>query len=98
MSRAHWLCIAYAFPPINRSGTHRTLGFVKHLDRLGWSATVLTVEPRDEPLDESLLSKIPASTTLLRVPWVAVIERIKRIVDCRLRIADWSLAHTHSAI
>jgi glycosyltransferase involved in cell wall biosynthesis len=77
--RSNWLCVAYAFPPINRSGTHRTLGFVKHLDRLGWDATVLTVKPDGEPLDESLLKRVPASTTVLRTPWVNLIERIKRL-------------------
>jgi glycosyltransferase involved in cell wall biosynthesis len=75
--RSHWLCVAYAFPPINRSGTHRTLAFVKHLDRLGWDATVLTVEPRDEPLDSSLVAQIPVSTEVIRVPWANIIERIK---------------------
>jgi glycosyltransferase involved in cell wall biosynthesis len=37
------------------------------------------VEPRDEPLDESLLREIPASTTVFRTPWVDVIERIKTV-------------------
>lgn len=77
--RPHWLCVAYAFPPINRSGTHRTLGFVRHLDRLGWDATVLTVIPRAEPLDESLVREVPLSTTVLRTSWVNPIERIKTL-------------------
>ncbi len=77
--RPHWLCVAYAFPPINRSGTQRTLGFVRHLDRLGWDATVLTVIPRGEPLDESLVREVPPSTTVLRTPWVNPIERIKTL-------------------
>ena len=81
--RRRWLCVAYAFPPINRSGTHRTLAFVKHLDRLGWDATVLTVEPCDEPRDASLVDEVPASTTVLRVPWINVIEHTK--AACRFR-------------
>ena len=82
--RRRWLCIAYAFPPINRSGTHRTLGFVRHLDRLGWDASVLTVRqsrldgsPRDEPLDESLMGEVPDSTNVVRTPWVDRIARVK---------------------
>ncbi len=75
--RLHWLCIAYAFPPINRSGTHRTLGFVNHLDRLGWDATVLTVEPGSEPVDEALSSRVPAGTTVIRTPWVDLIDVAK---------------------
>jgi glycosyltransferase involved in cell wall biosynthesis len=86
--RKHWLCVAYAFPPINRSGTHRTLGFVKHLDRLGWDATVLTVGPQDEPMDESLCDEVPASTTILRTHWIDVHGQIKRIVDSRSSMVD----------
>ncbi len=77
--------MAYAFPPINRSGTHRTLGFVKHLDRLGWDATVLTVEPRGEPLDEQLSGDIPASTTVLQTPWIDWIARIKESLPAHRR-------------
>ena len=77
--RRHWFCIAYAFPPIQRSGTLRTLGFVRHLDRWGWDATVLTVEPNGEPLDPSLVPLIPSSTTLLRTPWVDIISRVKSV-------------------
>ncbi len=86
--RPHWLCIAYSFPPINRSGTHRTLGFVKNLHQAGWDATVLTVEPRDEPIDESLLRHVPSSTTILRTPQFDPAERVKRIADWGLRIGD----------
>ena len=84
--RPRWLCVAYAFPPINRSGTHRTLGFVKHLDRLGWDATVLTVTPGGEPVneslmrDESLFNEVPASTTVVRAQWVNIVDRVKTLV------------------
>ncbi len=62
-----WLCIAYAFPPINRSGTHRTLEFVRHLSKADWPATVLTATPDHEPTDTSLLSWVPQSTEIIRV-------------------------------
>jgi len=75
--RRHWLCIAYAFPPVNRSGTHRTLAFVRHLHDLGWDATVLTVDPMHEPLDESLLDRVPSNATIIRTPWRDLIAWLK---------------------
>ncbi|MDO8632520.1 MAG: glycosyltransferase [Phycisphaerales bacterium] len=74
--RRSWLCIAYAFPPVNRSGTHRTLAFVRHLHRAGWDATVLTVHPRDEPTDDSLFSELPDSTSIIRTRWFRPVERL----------------------
>lgn len=85
--RRRWLCIAYAFPPIHRSGTQRTLSFVKHLDEAGWDATVLTVHPRDEQTDDALLSELPARTEVLRSPWVdplAWAARLRRVFRPRL--------------
>ena len=76
-ARRRWLCVAYAFPPINRSGTHRTLGFVRHLDRLGWDATVLTVKPRGEALDASLARDVPRSTRVIPVECVDLIGKAK---------------------
>ncbi len=75
--RGRWLCIAYAFPPINRSGTHRTLGFVKQLDRLGWDAAVITANPNDDPLDDALLNEIPHTTRVVRTPWTDPIAQLK---------------------
>ena len=83
-----WLCIAYAFPPINRSGTHRTLGFVKHLDRLGWAATVLTVDPRGESIDDSLNARVPSRTTIVRVPCPNLVGELKRLTDWRTFLRD----------
>ena len=81
--RLRWLCIAYAFPPINRSGTHRTLGFVRHLERLGADATVLTVEPGQETTDAGLLAKVPASTQVIRTRWANLHAQVKTMVDGR---------------
>lgn len=77
--RSSLLCIAYAFPPINRSGTHRTLGFIRHLDRWGWDATVLTVEPEGEPVDPELEKRVPASTTVLRTRWAPLTRRVREL-------------------
>jgi len=79
--RRHWLCVAYAFPPINRSGTQRTLGFVRLLDTLGWDADVLTVQgDAAEPTDASLTNQVPSSTTVVRVPWINLVDRLSRFV------------------
>ncbi len=81
-SRRHrnWLCIAYAFPPIQRSGVHRTLGFVRHLSNRGWNATVLTVDPDDEPIDEASLEMVPGSVDVIRTPWHDLIAKTKRFL------------------
>lgn len=76
----NWLCIAYAFPPIQRSGVHRTLGFVRHLSKRGWNATVLTVEPGDEPIDEASLELVPGSVDVIRTPWHDLIAKTKRFL------------------
>ena len=78
LDRRRWLCVAYAFPPINRSGTHRTLGFVRHLHRLGWDATVITADPRGESCDAALSLRVPASTKVVRTFWVDAVEWLKR--------------------
>ena len=75
-----WLCIAYAFPPIQRSGVHRTLGFVRHLSKRGWNATVLTVDPGDEPIDEASVELVPGSVDVIRTPWHDLIAKTKRFL------------------
>ncbi|UCG15698.1 MAG: glycosyltransferase [Phycisphaerales bacterium] len=77
--RPSLLCIAYAFAPVNRSGTHRTLGFIRHLDRWGWDATVLTVEPQGEPVDAELEKRVPASTTVVRTHWAPLTRRVREL-------------------
>ena len=76
--RKKWLCVAYAFPPINRSGTHRTAAFVRHLARMGWDAEVITVEPRGEPIDMALAKQIPPITKVHCTRWVDLVEIAKR--------------------
>ncbi|RME38879.1 MAG: hypothetical protein D6788_06535 [Planctomycetota bacterium] len=78
--RPVFLCIAYAFPPILRSGTHRTLGFVRHLDALGWRAVVVTVKPDGEPVDAALLDRVPPGTRVIRTEWTDYIDRAKRFL------------------
>jgi len=86
--RKRWLCIAYAFAPMQRSGTHRTLAFVKHLSKLGWDATVLTVNTDNEPTDDSLLKDVPSSTRIERTRWLHPIEMLKSIYRIPLGIVS----------
>src|SRR5438093_2693036 len=61
------LVLAYAFPPCNVSGTHRTLAFVKYLAREGWHSTVVCARnPVDPARDSTLLSQVPAGTEVVR--------------------------------
>ncbi|MCH7594997.1 MAG: glycosyltransferase family 4 protein [Planctomycetes bacterium] len=92
--RPSWLCVAYAFPPISRSGTHRTLSFVRHLDRLGWDATVITAQPDGEPIDEALTKLIPSSTSVTRAPWSDLIDVVKQT----LHLPSRELARTPRSV
>lgn len=76
----NWLCIAYAFPPIRRSGTHRTAAFVRHLSRMGWRASVLTVQPGVEPVDAVSEVSLPRCTEVCRTRWSDPILWIKSSV------------------
>ncbi|MBN1514350.1 MAG: glycosyltransferase [Phycisphaerae bacterium] len=76
--RRSLLCVAYAFAPVLRSGTHRTLAFVRHLDRRGWDSTVITVQPDGEPADLDLLSRVPERTRVIRTHWAPLTEQFKR--------------------
>jgi glycosyltransferase involved in cell wall biosynthesis len=62
-----------------RSGTHRTLAFIRHLDRRGWDTTVITVEPDGEPVDADLLARVPAGTRVIRTPWSPLTQQLKRM-------------------
>jgi glycosyltransferase involved in cell wall biosynthesis len=63
--------IAEGFPPLGGSGVQRTTKFVKYLLDFGWQSAVLTGDSeryRSMELDRSLLSEIPDSTEILRLP------------------------------
>ncbi|MGA2296043.1 MAG: glycosyltransferase [FCB group bacterium] len=63
------LIIAYYFPPSGGPGVQRVLKNVKYLPEFGWQPIVLTVSNGQFPArDESLLSQIPDSTIVKRVP------------------------------
>lgn len=63
------LVVAYHFPPGGGPGVQRVLKHVTYLREAGWRPVVLTVENGDFPArDESLLARIPADVTVIRVP------------------------------
>jgi glycosyl transferase family 4 len=61
------LVVAYSFPPSSVIATHRTLAFVKYLERSGWRSSVLCAEnPSFPQRDDGLLAQIPATTRVIR--------------------------------
>jgi len=61
------LVIAYDFPPRRTSGVYRTTNLTKHLFRLGWQVTVLTVEQRAGDIeDATLLAGFPPEIRIER--------------------------------
>lgn len=70
MSVRTLLILTYHFPPSAASGTHRLLGFVRHLPKFRWRSVVVA-PPRMpwEPSDEALLGKIPPGTVVRHVPF-----------------------------
>lgn len=88
-----WLCIAYAYPPIQRSGTHRTAAFVRGLVQHGWQATVLTVSPpAGEAIDEDLMNGVPAATCIVRSAWLRPVDSLAR------RVRGWFRAPANARI
>lgn len=60
--------IAYHFPPCAASGSHRLLGFCRHLPQWGWQADVVAPPSMPwEPVDDELALAIPESTSMRHV-------------------------------
>ena len=64
------LIVAGEFPPLKTIGRIRTVKFVQHLLRLGWTPVVLTVDytNSDSMFDARLLGEIPDGVTVYRAP------------------------------
>jgi len=64
--------VAYFFPPIAASGSMRSLGFCRYLEKYGWNARVLTTDQRSvyppTGLDESLRRRLPENLRIDSVP------------------------------
>ena len=82
--KPHVLVVAYDFPPHAAIGTMRTLRVVQQLARDGWEITVLTSDPRGfregTPVDEALLTRVPAGVRVLRAPTFRGFDRLKTLV------------------
>jgi hypothetical protein len=66
------LVLARHFPPIGGAGVHRTVGSVRYLPEHGLDPVVVTGpgahRDRWEPRDEGLLSRVPGSVPVHRIP------------------------------
>jgi glycosyltransferase involved in cell wall biosynthesis len=63
------LMIAYAFPPLNFSGTARPFGFAKYLPDFGYRPTILTrLGTGPHPADEKMLGDLENKCDILRIP------------------------------
>src|SRR4051794_16235543 len=61
------LCIAYSFPPVADSGTHRTRALVRYLPAHGWCPIVLTAcRGPASAEDMSLLEGLPDDLVVFR--------------------------------
>ena len=70
MSVRTLLILTYHFPPSAASGTHRLLGFVRHLPKFGWRSVVVAPPGLPwEPSDEALLKRVPTETAIYPVPY-----------------------------
>jgi glycosyltransferase involved in cell wall biosynthesis len=70
MSERTLLILTYHFPPSAASGTHRLLGFVRHLPKFGWRSVVVAPPGLPwEPSDEALLNRVPTETAIYPVPY-----------------------------
>lgn len=62
------LILSYFYPPLAGGGVHRVLSFTQHLPAHGWACTVVCAGEHDYWVrDESLLSRVPAGTEVVRV-------------------------------
>jgi glycosyltransferase involved in cell wall biosynthesis len=66
------LFVTYHFPPSAASGTHRILGFARHLPEFDWRVVVVAPPGTPfEPVDEALLNRVPVDTRVYHVNFPA---------------------------
>ncbi len=92
------LVVAFHFPPLASSGTYRTLSFARHLARMGWRLTVVTVAGTEAaPRDEALLLEVPKDARVVRARSFDPVAVLKRILLLRRDGARSSAASTGNA-
>lgn len=101
------LIVNYYFPPAGGGGVQRWVKMLKYLQRYDWQFTVITAEPAAAARDDSLLSEIPASTRIIRIPNAEPLGRgvepayWKRWLSALIHITDsrggWN-AHVRAAV
>lgn len=75
--KRHILVVAYAFPPINRSGAHRISAFVRALSSAGWRSTVLCADGGGDAVDPELERGIPRDCDVVRIANADLVAAIK---------------------
>jgi glycosyltransferase involved in cell wall biosynthesis len=64
------LLVTFHFPPCAASGTHRMLGFARHLPSYGWQPVVVAPPSMPlEPVDAGLLSRVPHQAAVFHAPY-----------------------------
>lgn len=66
LERKPVLCVAYFFPPVAVSGSHRTRAVVRHLPAAGWEPVVVTADDRSFQRDPALLHGLPENLVVYR--------------------------------
>src|SRR5689334_22722084 len=73
------LFLAFEFPPLGGAGVRRSIKFVKYLPDWGIKPVVLTTDLSGfqqampgHPIDQSLLSQLPADVEIERIPFIRV--------------------------
>ncbi len=63
------ILLTYTFPPLSTGGTPVVLNMCRYLPEYDWEVIPVTVkDPRGMALDETLLSEVPETTRVIRVP------------------------------
>ncbi len=79
------LIIAGEFPPIKTIGRLRTAKFAQHLQSLGWTPIILTLETNASNHDSSLENEIVAGMEIYRVAKPDVEQSIVRCIKSLLK-------------
>lgn len=96
------LIVAHHFPPSAASGSHRLLGFVRHLGRYGWGTAVISPPTTPhEPVDAELARRVPPETGLYPAPfpWTRALRPLRSV--CKewcyaIDVRRWSM-RVHAA-